>query len=346
MKRRFWIIGLLIVLVVGGVFTVRRNSTASSTLKTVTQDQAPAYEPTSSAAPPAAAGGAAGSTASYNDSYAEEAPAAPDAQRAGNGQTSAPFERLIIKNATIEAETDYDQLHAVIGRIEDLVKRYGGYIVSTDDSTSLNESQAYATITFRVPASRFEDAINGLQGDGIEILHRNVSGQDVTDEFVDNESRLRNLEATAGRLRELLNEAETVTDAIEVNRTLSEYEQEIEVLKGRQQYLKDSASMSLISFTVRSKYVAPEPVVAPGWSPLHTVKQAWVDLLELGKGIVDFALVLLVWTPVWLPILIAGLFLSRWLRRLWQRTTTKSAAPATPAVAAAPAPASTTPDAP
>jgi len=225
--------------------------------------------------------------------------------------------RLVIKTATVEAQVAYDQLGQASRRVEQLVNRLGGYIVSNDDSTSAEESKAYATIAFRVPAASFDAALRGLEGDGVTILRRDISGQDVTAEYVDNESQIRNLEATAARLRSFLEKAETVTEAIEVNRTLSEYEGQIEILKGRQQYLSDSAAMSLITLTLRSKTTHfPVPYFPvhfdQSWTPAAAARVAWANLLDLGKDVADLLIALGIWTPVWLPLLLLA-------RYLWRR---------------------------
>lgn len=225
--------------------------------------------------------------------------------------------RLVIKTATVEAEVAYAQLGEASRRVEQLVNRLNGYIVSNDDSTSAEESKAYATIAFRVPAESFDAALRGLEGQGVTILRRDISGQDVTAEYVDNESQIRNLEATAARLRSFLEKAETVTEAIEVNRTLGEYEGQIEILKGRQQYLSDSAAMSLITLTLRSKVTHfPTPSFPVefdrSWTPAAAAAEAWANLLDLGKDVADVLIALGIWTPVWLPLLLLG-------RYLWRR---------------------------
>ncbi len=229
-------------------------------------------------------------------------------------------ERLIIKTANVEAKTEYENLVTINQTMTMLTTRLGGYIVSTNDASTSDKNSALVAITFRVPVAKFDEALNSLASDTLEITRREISGDDVTAEFVDNESQLRNLEATSARLRELLAKAETVTEAVEVNRTLSEYESQIEVLKGRQKYLKDSAAMSLITLTVRTKYVAPEPVADTGWSPLRTAKEAWISVIEVGQDLVDLAIVLLVWSPLWLPLLLIGWFAWRKIRAIKPKT--------------------------
>ena len=309
MRRVFVIVGTLLAVVVVGGWLMRPNSARKSFT------EIDAALDTSSAVAPA---------------MPAEEPAAGmvDMDKGGGGESeqqnrymaqNVPQKRLVIKAAVVEAEAPYEQLASVVARIEQLVERSGGFIVSTDDSTSLASSSAYVAISFRVPAGQFTQVLNDLDGEHLEIIRRDISGEDVTDEYVDNQSRLRNLEATAARLRDLLEQAENVEEAIEVTNTLSEYETEIEIIKGRQQYLEESAAMSSITLTVRSQYVAPVAEANPGWSPAITAQRAWVELKELGQGIVDFLIVAAIWSPVWLTLLGLALLGWRFGRRIWVR---------------------------
>lgn len=312
MKRRQIIFGGIAALVLLVIVAQLVGGATRSQRSYVNRDQAPQATVASGALEEPAAGYAPDA-----ESQAQRTDNGTGVSTAGNTSNAplAPGERLVVKTATVEARAAYEQLSATGQRVELLVQRLGGYIVSTDDSTSDVSSSAYLAITFRVPADKFDAAVRGLEGDGIEILRRDISGEDVTAEYVDNESRLRNLEATAARLRELLVKAETVTEAIEVSNSLSDYEQQIEVIKGRQKYLKENAALSLITLTIRSKYIPPEPTVSDSWSPAYTAKRAWTELVELGQNVISLIIVLAIWTPVWLPLLLIGWFGTRWLRR-------------------------------
>ena len=101
------------------------------------------------------------------------------------------------------------------------------------------------------------------------MTNETVSGQDVTDEFVDLESRLRNLNATADRIRDFMDQAQDVDESLVVSARLGEVEAEIEQVKGRINFLKDRAAFSTITIQIIPEI--PTPVVAthpnPGASP-------------------------------------------------------------------------------
>jgi hypothetical protein len=269
-----------------------------------------------------------GAAASPTGSVAEQAPmvapaAPPNADSAldqkGSG-ASAPggatgnqntqqqqFARLVIKTAQISLQVENvpNAEAAVRAKVQEL----GGYVVKAENSGS--DENMTAQITFRVPAQRFDESLAGLQGLAKKVLSRTVSGDDVTEEFVDLQSRLRNLEATRDRLATFLDKSTTVDEALKVNESLSQIQGEIEQVKGRTEYLKQSAALSTITVAL-----SPVPAISPlieedGWQPLSVARSALRDLIELGQGLVNVLIVLLIWTPLWLPLVLLGW----WLRR-------------------------------
>ncbi len=189
--------------------------------------------------------------------------------------------RLVIKSADIslQVETVRDAEVAVRAKVNEL----GGYIVRVE--TNGTDQSLTSHITFRVPAERFDDALTGLQGLAQKVLSRTVSGDDVTEEFVDLESRLRNLEATRDRLQAFLDKAATVEEALKVNNSLSQIQGEIEQLKGRSQFLKQSAALSTITVYLTPVPITPlvaEELVAAGQGGARGVE--WADRLRPGAG--------------------------------------------------------------
>ncbi|MCS6841835.1 MAG: DUF4349 domain-containing protein [Roseiflexus sp.] len=234
---------------------------------------------------------------------------APSLERDGSvapDQRLPPFsERLVIKNASVSLEVA--SVTEAEAAIRQKAEQLGGFVVGVQTYGSGDSMQS--TITFRVPAARFEEALSGVEGLARKVLSRSVSGDDVTEEYVDLESRLRNLEATRDRLLDLLARAEKVEDALRVNEALTDIQGQIEQIKGRMQYLKQNAAMSTITAELRP--VPPPPVIIEedAWQPEHVAREALRGLIEFGQGVVNLAIVLAIWSPVWLPV---ALFL-RWV---------------------------------
>jgi hypothetical protein len=232
--------------------------------------------------------------------------ATPQPAQPAQGRDSARVERLIVQHANLSLEVE--DLSKAEASIRARVNELGGYIVTI--ATSGTDENQTTRITFRVPVQRFEEALSGVEGLAKKVHSRTISGDDVTEEFVDLESQLRNLEATRDRLRTLLDQATRVQDALEVNQALTDVQGQIEQTRGRMQYLQQSAAFSTIEV-----YLMPVPVVPlvqeGSWQPVTVARSALRDLIELGQELINIAIVLLIWTPVWLPLLL----LVRWVWR-------------------------------
>ena len=158
-----------------------------------------------------------------------------------------------------------------------------------------------------IPSDQFEVAQRRLRGLALEVQNDTASGQDVSQEYVDLQSRLTNLEATAARIREFLDKATKVADALEVNRQLSDVEGQIEEVKGRMQFLKDRSAFSTIALTLNPQVPTPTPYPTPtpvAWQPGKTIEAAGDTLGGLLRGLVDAVIWLgIVLLPFAIPVL-------------------------------------------
>ena len=144
----------------------------------------------------------------------------------------------------------------------------------------------------------------------VEVTRISTSGQDVTEEYVDVSARLDNLEATADRVRSFLDETKSVEEALEVNRELSYLEGEIEAMKGRLQYLEQSAAFSMVTIDLTPD-VLSQPLEVGGWQPqgvarsaVETLIDTFQTLINIGIWLVIYVLplLLIVAIPLWLVI--------------------------------------------
>jgi hypothetical protein len=236
---------------------------------------------------------------------AAAAPTAPAAnevagQASANLPNAAPRSsiRMIIKNGEMTllvADTD-----RALDQATGIAVNSGGYVVSSKTWNSGDYKSA--TLTMGVPSDQFEAVQRQLRALAVEVLSDTSSGQDVSDEYVDLQSRVTNLEATAMRIRELLKDAKTVDEALQVNIKLSEVESEIEQIKGRMQYLKDRSAFSTIVVNLQPDVPAPTP---EAWQPGKTIESAAKSAGNLLRGLIDGAIWLVVALgPVLIPLAI------------------------------------------
>jgi len=210
--------------------------------------------------------------------------------------TGSAAERLIIRNAWLDLVVpDTDE---ALSEIEDVVNELDGFIVQSNVYQS-GESKR-ASVQLRIPADRLDEAMERFRDLATEVRSENVSGQDVTEDYVDLQSRLRSKEATEAKLLELLEEAEDVEAALAVQAELERIQTDIEVIKGRMQYLEQSAAMSSVSIELTPD-VLVQPIEIGGWHPEGTLKDAVEALIRVLQFLVDALIVIVV---VILPVVL------------------------------------------
>ena len=159
-------------------------------------------------------------------------------------QPSLPSQdRIIVHTAYMSLITR--DVADTISRVGDTASGLGGWVVSSDRS-----SRHSGSIAVRVPAETLDEALRRI-GDLAEVEARSITSQDVTDEYVDNQSRLVSMRATEERLLSFLERAETVEEALLVQNELSDLQLRIEQTQGRLNFLSQTAAYSLIEVNLR-----------------------------------------------------------------------------------------------
>jgi len=229
---------------------------------------------------------------------------------AGSGSTAPlnPGERLVIRDASLVLQVV--DVSAADQQIRTAVSAANGYVLSS--STNGTDADAVIYLTLKIPSDQLDATITLVEKLSDKILSRSMSGSDVTEEYIDMSGRLVAQEAARDRLLELLKKAETVEAAVAVNSALTDVQSQIEQLSGRMRYLRQGSQFSSLSVEIRP--IPTTPIVNPeGWQPLEDAKIALRGLLDFAQGIGTFLIGLVVWTPIWLPLL----FLVRYLRKRW-----------------------------
>jgi len=206
----------------------------------------------------------------------------------------ADGERMIIRNGDM-----YLVVKDVIetrDEIAALAARLGGYVVSS--GISGEEAGMRGNIAIRVPDEKFEQAMAELRTLAVRVRSESTGSQDVTEEYIDLDSRLSNAEATESQYLEVLEKATDVEDILRVYERLSQIRQQIEQIKGRMQYLERLASMSLISVTLRPE-VSDKPLASAGWNALEILKSAVRGIVTFGQWLASAAIWLVIFSPVW-----------------------------------------------
>lgn len=198
-------------------------------------------------------------------------------------------ERMIIHKAIIR--TQVKNLKTAQHNVEQKVKKYGGYIVESNIYQN-DEQSTSGDMVVRIPEKHFETFLTDTEAEASKVLERNVTGQDVTEQYVDINSRIKSKRAVEERLLAFMKNAEKTEDLLKISADLSNVQEEIEVLVGKVKYLENQTSFSTIELTM-----VENRVIVPGLDnkELNTwekTKKQFVTstnaLLSFGSGVVIF----------------------------------------------------------
>lgn len=286
-----------------------------------------------------AAPAAAPEMLSYGDAgggfdYEDEAAYAPEPATdrsydptVSSAAVDGDIERLVIKNADLSIVVDDPE--SSMSDIMAMAEEVGGFVVSSNLYHRTLESGAEVpegNVTIRVPSARFDEALVTIKTGAGRVLSENVSGEDVTQEYTDLQSRLVNLEAAEDELQRIMEEATDTEDVLNVYNQLINIREQIEVIKGRIKYFEQSAAFSAISVGILADE-AVQPLTIGGWQPVGIAKDAIQALINTLKVIANALIwVILFLLPVLLVLYIPFRFLLAGLR-WWARRRKKNSAP-------------------
>ncbi len=220
-------------------------------------------------------------------------------------------DRLIIK--TITTGIVVDSVVGAIASLSDYAEKEGGFVTYS----TVNEYNGLPTgqITLRLPVEKLSQAEETLRSIGV-IESFTEDGQDVTEEFIDLDARLRNLKATEMQFLAIMKNAVKIEDVLAVQRELIQVRTEIDVITGRMKYLKESAQLATITVLLSTDPAGLE-VISPKdeWKPVAVIKQAAKGLITFAKGIGNVIIWIGVFAPVWIVLGLIGWFIIRRFKR-------------------------------
>lgn len=176
------------------------------------------------------------------------APLSPGAAQRAVPGSSLVAPRRIIRTAQLEVEVD--QVEDAAERLLRIAEQAGGFIA--DSSYAESGGVPQASFVLRVPVPRFASVVAQL-GEVGRVVRRSIHGQDVTEEFVDLEARVRNLERHEQRLLTFMDRATKVSELLAIEQELARVRGEIEGLTGRIRFLSNQTDLATVEVGVRQK---------------------------------------------------------------------------------------------
>lgn len=165
---------------------------------------------------------------------------------------SVQTERKIIRNADLQLEANSPE--EAQQKISTIAESKGGFVVETtkNSNTSSVTPRDAVTMTVRVPAAKFSESLDEIHKVASRVIVETVKGQDVTEEFVDIEARLKTKKALEAQFLEIMKQGKTVADALQVQRELANVRGEIEQIEGRKRFLENQSSLSTIKIRLQT----------------------------------------------------------------------------------------------
>lgn len=225
-------------------------------------------------------------------------------------------QRIVLKNASLtlvvsDAETAIQSITA-------LAETMGGWVVTSNSSkavTPAGREVIQGAISIRVPSARFNEAVSQIKVGALSVDSENVTGQDVTQDYVDLTSQLNNLSAAETQLQAIMEGARNTDDVLTVYNELVRVRGEIETTQGRIRYYEESAAFSSITANLIPEAIET-PIQIAGWSPGRTAENALASLVNVLRFAADLLISLALFiVPLILIFGVPGWFIYRTLAR-------------------------------
>jgi hypothetical protein len=196
-------------------------------------------------------------------------------------------DRKIIRNAdiTIEVDSTSEAQH----RVTSIAEAHGGFVVTSESKQRQSADPAQRATDFklvvRVPEAQFGVALDEIKKLATNVPEEKATGQDVTEEFIDLEARIKTQKALEAQFLTIMRQANKVEDALEVQRQIAEVRTEIEQLEGRKRFIENRSSLATITVNIQ----APKPVLVTTPTGVgHNLREAVSESVELASGLLIF----------------------------------------------------------
>jgi hypothetical protein len=272
-------------------------------------------QPAATAAPakPAAAAPAGGVASVANEKAARSAaPAQPPAAQTSEGYLSTaaadrPWDRMIIRNATLGLQVE--NVERALGAARQIAGKHGGFVSGSNQHLNQvgDREQMSATVTLQVRAQAFDAAVSELRGLAVKVESEVGTSQDVTEEYVDLDANLRNLQKTEATLVGLMEKATKLEDVLVLQRELTNVRSQIERIQGRKTFLERRSDMSQVTLNLKeADAVASSRPTGGAWDPVATAQRGWQASLRVLRTVADVAILSLAFGWWLIPLAAVG----------------------------------------
>ncbi|HEY7023670.1 MAG TPA: DUF4349 domain-containing protein [Candidatus Limnocylindrales bacterium] len=225
-----------------------------------------------------------------------------------------PDTQLIVYEGSIDLQVD--DVGASVDQANQLIGGLGGHVASSNASTK--NDQDFATITYRIPAEKWDEALADMRAVGAKVLNETTTSEDVTGQVVDLNARIANAQASETALQAIMDKATTIDDVLSVQRELTQVRGDIESMTAQRDLLGNRAAFSTLTVSFET-LVTQTQAVSGGWDLGQVFDDAVAALVRVGQGVITLGVWLVVVVlPIVVPLLVV-LGVAVYLRRRWLR---------------------------
>jgi hypothetical protein len=213
-------------------------------------------------------------------------------------QKSVISNRMVIRTAELALRVD--NVEKTEREVQRIVTDIGGY-VDNASSSDLDSDHPILSLSMRVPSQSFDEAMTKIEGLGVRTS-KSITSQDVTEQVVDLDARIKSMLAQEETFRGMLRKATRMEDVINLQQQLTNLRGEIESMLGQRASLAKQASLSTISLTLQQGAVIHQQPKDPNW-----LGQTWAESTNEMGGLLRTLASLCIWfavfSPLWVPVL-------------------------------------------
>jgi hypothetical protein len=245
---------------------------------------------------------------------------------ANGGEVAYRDDARIIRTGSMTLEVS--DVAAALRTARDAIVALGGYVGAS--TTSNDADRPSAEITYRIPADRWEqalDTLRGLNGLTTKVVTEHTEAVEVTGQVIDLEARIANLRASETALQAIAAKATKISDVLEVQAQLTETRGQIETLTAQLKDLNDRSAYATLTVLFNVPLVAVE-VATKGWEPMAVVDEAAAAMVSVLQGLATVGIwFVIVWLPILLVLGVVTLIAIAIARRLGVRRRDSGGAP-------------------
>jgi uncharacterized protein DUF4349 len=215
---------------------------------------------------------------------------------------------MVIRTAQLAVEVQ--DMEAALAQARAIASRAGGFVSASDTHVEKQNDQdrTVANLTLQVRSDSADSAMSDLRALG-KVTAESSGSQDVTDEYVDLDSNLRNLQASEAAILKLMDRATQIQDVLSLQRELTNVRGQIERIQGRKTYLERRTDMATITVALRLPTPAASQPVTGAWDPMATALRGWQASLSVLRATADVLIVVLAFSWWLLPLAAAGAYI-------------------------------------